>query len=156
MIKFKKKRAIVLLPCLILVCILVLDIFIKPVFRQMTIQDDYKKLQSDFEQIANILINYDYPFIYVERSNIISDDREQTINSIVSIELLNSPSGATLEKAGYREFEKTNGGIYFCKYYDIDRIRGVMYYPNGFQVEFNELVTKSEGISKNWYYFEQE
>lgn len=150
MIKYKTLIVIALFCALIM-----FSWYVYPVIRKNAIVRDYDKLKYDFDQVAQYLINYDYPIIYARKDNIISDDREQTVNSIVSKELFDSEFGRKLEIAGYFKFSKDMGGVYLYKYRDFDCARGLMYYPNGFKNEYNELIKTFEEVRNNWYYFEQ-
>ena len=129
--------------------------YLYPIIHKNNIIRDYDELKYDFYQVAQYLIDYDYSIIYARKDNIIDDDKEQTINSIVSKDLFGSEFGMKIEAAGYFKFSKDMGGIYIYKYRDFDCARGLMYYPNGFKNEYNELIKNFEEIEDNWYYFEQ-
>lgn len=141
---------------IILTLIAVVSIFSINNYRQRNskriIENDFYNFQDSFVKTAQYLSDYNYPIIYVSREDIINDNREQTINSIVSKELFEKPYGICLENLGYTKFIK-NGGIYFVKRIDMFGVSGIMFYPTGFLEEYDGLVTDFTELSDGWYYY---
>ena len=122
--------------------------------RMQMAEEDFKNNKNIFHDIVEQLMQYEYPIIYIEEKSIITDG-EQTINSIVSKDILSQKNGIKLSEMGYTTISKDHNGIYFYNYIDFSKSCGIMYYQKDFNKSDNIYIVKSIKIDDGWYYFEE-
>ncbi len=138
------------------ILILLLNVYcIRPEMEKRSIIKDYSNLKDEFNKLVNCLTLYEYPFIYVDKNTIIYDDKIPTINSTVSKRIFNTEEWKNLDVTGYYKISKEEEAIYFYKYRNFDRLRGIVYCPGGIYNGNMDLITAYEKIQDSWYYFEQ-
>lgn len=68
-----------------------------------------------------------------------------------------TPHMETLNNLGYDIIRKENGGVYFYRFRQPFLGRGIMYYPDGFQSDYNPLIISYKSIKdEKWYFFVEE
>ena len=118
------------------------------------IAGEYLENQSYFEEIANLLLQYDDVGIQItadEKSNY-----GLTEKKVYDI-LKETDAWEYMINSGYAMVSKPlDGGVYFYRFRQIGLGRGVMYYPDGFIPEYNDRIAEYISLSDGWYFFAEE
>ena len=109
--------------------------------------DHFHISNGEAEKIINneFMDNYNY---FTDIANDLLNDNDATYKT---------PYMETLNDLGYDIIKKKNGGIYFYRFRQPFLGRGVMYYPAGFQSDYNPLIVSYKSIKdEEWYFFVEE
>lgn len=119
---------------------ILLNIIVLMNFRQKEneVIDDFIKNKDAFKGIAELLINYEYPIIYVEDRY--ANEKQNTINGMITNILYDNPHRKQLYEMGYKTIHKDFGGVYFYMDTKLGDYYGIMYYPIEFDVTYNGLI----------------
>ena len=119
-----------------------------------TVKNEYFENQTYFEEIANLLLQYEDVGIQItadEKSNY-----GLTEKKVYDI-LKETDAWEYMINSGYAMVSKPlDGGVYFYRFRQIGLGRGVMYYPDGFIPEYNDRIAEYIALSDGWYFFAEE
>ena len=112
---------------------------------------EFEKYDDDFKEIAALMLTYTNKEVQITTSEYAPNDSE------VSEIIYQNEAGQRISNLGYDMIRKTlDGGVYFFRFRMPKSGRGLMYYPNGFQPEYNGLITEYIPLTEDgWYYFAQ-
>ena len=127
---------------------------------QERMEREFVKNQDDITKIAEYLENLDYSEILI-RSSYEMGEMYALIGTMEIGEFMQISDNEMaqiiykfMEANKYNFIEKEENGVYFQKWADLDRGRGVVYSLDGEDPQ-NELITILEPLAeKNWYFYE--
>ena len=127
--------------------------FAMDIYKINKMQKDFTVCGEKMKIVADHLLNEEYPVIIINEEYTLSSDSDKTINAEETKTVTQMTQWKDISGMGYYEIIKDNGGVYFIKNKGIFGIYGIMYFPNGFDPEYDTTIKKKKELQDNWYCF---
>ena len=120
---------------------------------QNTVRIEFKDNSNYFREVAGFLLSYPGQDLRISDNPYVSSN-----DAIINEKVYQTEAGKKISELGYDLIRtELEGGVYFYRYRIRDLGRGLMYYPNGFRLEYNKQVIDYIPLTEDgWYYFAEQ